>query len=545
MASSANIGEDETHQGKYRILSQLGEGGSATVYLAVARGPSGFSKLVVLKTLKRSISEEPELHRMFLDEARVAARLNHPNIVQTNEVIEDRGLPVIVMEYLEGQPLAKLLTHGRGKIPLPTHLRIIADALNGLHHAHELADFDGASLGLVHRDMTPQNVFVTYDGQTKVLDFGIAKLTVGSRPETETGVIKGKLRYMPPEQITGEGIDRRADIYAAGVMIWEAIAGEQIWKGCTDAQVMHHVLNGKVPSPRTVQPDVPERLERVCMKALSPEPADRHATAAELEADLEGALEEMGSRVSPRAIGKIVAELFAEDRRQTRSLVEAQLSKVASLSAAEYESVEASAKAGFLVSGTTAHGELVSRTGSRSRRLDTKKGRGKLIAALAAFTLVVGGAGIVAFGTKNEKTVQAHPEPAVTTVTPATSQEKTAAATVNLRISASPPDAKLFFDGQPLSANPIIHVVAIDTSEHEVRAEAEGYLPSTTKIVGNRDADVILKLERAPADRRKVSSVAATPAVRRTTAPAGPKPGCDPPFTIDAQGIKKFKVECL
>lgn len=544
--SSAHIGGNDTQQGKYRILSQLGEGGSATVYLAVARGPSGFSKLVVLKTLKRSVSEEPELHRMFLDEARVAARLNHPNIVQTNEVIEDRGLPVIVMEYLEGQPLAKVITHGRGKIALATHLRIIADALSGLHHAHELTDFDGTSLGLVHRDMTPQNVFVTYDGHTKVLDFGIAKLTVGHRPETETGVIKGKLRYMPPEQITGEGIDRRADIYAVGVMIWEAIAGEPIWKGCTDAQVMHHVLNGKVPSPRTVQPDVSERLERVCMKALSAEPADRHATAAELEADLEGALEDMGSRVSPRAIGKIVAEVFDADRRQTRSLVEAQLSKVASLSAEEYEAVEASAKDGFLVSGTTSHGEILSRTGSRSRRMATKKGPSKLIATLAALALLGGLAGYVALGGKNEETVKVQPAVAPTPAAPAsTGSEKAAPASVNIRISASPPEAKLFFDGHPLTANPSVQVLATDTLEHEVRAEAEGYLSSTTKLMGNRDADIILKLEKTPAERRKVSSVAATPAVRKTSVPAGPKPGCDPPFTIDAHGIKKFKVECL
>src|SRR5688572_14349718 len=318
MMSSAQIVQSEGPQGKYRILSQLGEGGSATVYLAVARGPSGFSKLVVLKTLKRSVSDEPELQRMFLNEARLAARLNHPNVVQTNEVIEDRGLPVIVMEYLEGQPLAKLLLVARGGLPLTTHLRVIADALNGLHHAHELTDFDGTRLGLVHRDMTPQNVFVTYDGHTKVLDFGIAKLAGANRPETETGVIKGKLRYMPPEQITGENIDRRTDIYAVGVMLWEAAAGEQMWKGLTDAQVMHQVLNGKIPSPRTVRPDVPERIEQICMKALSSDPEERHATAAELEADLEGALDELGSRVTQRSVGKTVSDLFAVERKQIK-----------------------------------------------------------------------------------------------------------------------------------------------------------------------------------------------------------------------------------
>jgi serine/threonine protein kinase len=540
---NSELAHSEGPQGKYRILSQLGEGGSATVYLAVARGPSGFSKLVVLKTLKRSVSDEPELHKMFLNEARLAARLNHPNVVQTNEVVEDRGLPVIVMEYLEGQPLAKVLLLARGRLPLMTHLRIIADALSGLHHAHELTDFDGTRLGLVHRDMTPQNVFVTYEGHTKVLDFGIAKLAGANRPETETGVIKGKLRYMPPEQITGEAIDRRTDIYAVGVMLWEAAAGEPIWKGLTDAQVMHQVLNGEVPSPRTVRPDVPARIEQICMKALSTDPDGRHATAAELEAELESALDELGSRVTQRSVGKAVSELFEAERKQTRSLVEAQLSKVASLSSEEYEAVEASAKAGFLVSGTTAHGD----TWSRARRAgEENKARRKMVA------LLVGGAALIGLGVastligKAPKTALAGPDMAPVAASPAVpaAAEKPAPARVTIRISASPPESKLFFDGEPLPMNPFIRVLSADTSEHEVRAEAEGHQVSTRKLVADRDAEIMLKLERSPTEKRKTTSTN-LPAARKAGTPSAPKPSCDPPFTIDSHGIKKFKVECL
>ena len=543
LSSAHQIPETDGPQGKYRILSQLGEGGSATVYLAVARGPSGFSKLVVLKTLKRSVSDEPELHKMFLNEARLAARLNHPNIVQTNEVVEDRGLPVIVMEYLEGQPLAKVLLVARGGLPLAAHLRILADALNGLHHAHELTDFDGTRLGLVHRDMTPQNVFVTYDGQTKVLDFGIAKLAGANRPETETGVIKGKLRYMPPEQITGEGIDRRADIYAAGVMLWEAAAGEPIWKGLTDAQVMHQVLNGSVPSPRSVRAEVPERIEQICMKALASDPEERHATAAELEADIESALDELGSRVTQRSVGKTISEYFGAERKQTRSLVEAQLSKVASLSSEEYEAVEASAKAGFLVSGTTAHGD----TNSRARRVhgaEANKSVGKLVAILLGAAALVG-LGVVSTQIgKNPKAAQAGPETAPVAAAPAAPAEKPAPARVSIRISASPPEAKLFFDGEQLPMNPFIRVLPADSSEHEIRAEADGHQVSTRKLVGDRDAEIMLKLERSPTEKRKTTT-AANPPARKAGTPSAPKPSCDPPFTIDSQGIKKFKVECL
>jgi serine/threonine protein kinase len=543
MLSTAEIANSDGPQGKYRILAQLGEGGSATVYLAVARGPSGFSKLVVLKTLKRSVSDEPELQRMFLNEARLAARLNHPNVVQTNEVVEDRGLPIIVMEYLEGQPLAKVLLMARGGLPLVTHLRIIADALSGLHHAHELTDFDGTRLGLVHRDMTPQNVFVTYDGQTKLLDFGIAKLASSNRPETETGVIKGKLRYMPPEQITAEAVDQRADVYAAGVMLWEAAAGEQIWKGLTDAQVMHQVLNGKVPSPRTVRADVHERIEQICMKALSAEPEARHATAAELEAELETVLDELGSRVTSRSVGKAVSDLFGAERKQTRALIEAQLSKVASLSIEEYEAVEASAKAGFLVSGTTAHGD----TYSRSRRgggVEEKKRQRRLVGALVVGA-VIAGAGLTALMGKNSKTAQARAEIApVVASAIATGAEKPPPARVSVRISASPPEAKLFFDGQQLPMNPFIQVLPADAAEHEVRAEAEGHQASTRKLLGDRDAEIMLKLERSPTEKRKTTSANST-ASRKSGTPSAPKLSCDPPFTIDSQGIKKFKVECL
>jgi serine/threonine-protein kinase len=346
---------------------------------------------------------------------------------------------------------------------------------------------------------------------------------------------------MPPEQITGEAIDRRADIYAVGVMLWEAAAGEQMWKGLSDAQVMHQVLNGKPPSPRTVRPDVPERIEQICMKALSEDPNDRHATAAELEADLESALDELGSRVMQRSVGKTVSDLFAAERKQTRSLVEAQLSKVASLTSEEYVTVEASAKAGFLVSGTTNHSE----TGSRAKGapdVTVNKRIGKLVAVL------VGGAALVGIGvvstlmSKDPKTAQAEIAPVASSPAIPTGAEKPPNARVSIRIAASPPEAKLFFDGEQLPMNPFLRVLLADASEHEVRAEAEGHQASTRKLVGDRDAEITLKLERTPVDLRKTTSAKPT---RKAGIPSAPKPSCDPPFTIDSQGIKKFKVECL
>ena len=323
--------------GKYRILADLGQGGTATVSLAIARGPSGFSKLVVLKAMKQSLAQEPEFAQMFMNESRLAARLNHPNIVQTNEVFEHHGLPVIVMEYLEGQPFSNVLARSQNtqKFRLPMQLKVISDVLGGLHYSHELRDFDGTPLNLVHRDISPHNVFVTFDGQVKLLDFGIAKLG-GSQVETEVGMLKGKIRYMSPEQVTNDHIDRRADIFAVGVILWELSTGTRLWVGLGDAAVMNKLLNGDVPAPSSVNPEVNPELERMVMKALAPKPADRYATAAELQAELDEFLAGLGTQVRPREIGKVVSELFADVRAETQRLIEAQLSRVVSLTDAEY-----------------------------------------------------------------------------------------------------------------------------------------------------------------------------------------------------------------
>jgi eukaryotic-like serine/threonine-protein kinase len=312
--------------GKYRIVLPLGQGGTADVYLAVAEGPSGFHKLVVLKVLRPCFGDDPDFRSMFLAEARLAARLHHPNIVQTNEVLEIDGAPILVMEYLEGQPLSQVIVRGKGAgFTTAMHLRVLIDALAGLHRAHELADFDGTPLAVVHRDVSPQNVFVTVEGQAKVLDFGIAKLE-RSLVETSVGTVKGKLRYMAPEQVAGEKLDRRADVYAAGVMLWEALAGERMWKGCAEEEIRTRVRAGDVPTP-ALPAGLPRRLEATCRRALSLRAADRHATALELADELDGALAEMGG-ASHRDIGATVARLFEDVRIEIKAAIERQLGRI-------------------------------------------------------------------------------------------------------------------------------------------------------------------------------------------------------------------------
>ena len=315
--------------GKYRLIAELGHGGMAEVFLAIASGPAGFNKLVVLKQIRDQLADDPEFLAMFLDEARLAARLNHPNVVQTNEVGEDGRRYFIAMEYLEGQPLNRVVQRlsRDGRLSLPMHVRILIDALAGLHYAHELTDFDGTPLQVVHRDATPHNIFVTYAGQVKVVDFGIAK-ALGSSAETRAGVLKGKVSYMAPEQALGEKVDRRADVFAVGIMLWEALAGRRPFKGHNDVVILQKLVAGEIPSPGTVREDIPELLEAICMKALAHDREERYATAEDMQRALEAALEKLGERPQLRAVGDLVTLAFADERLRIRGVIEAQMAGI-------------------------------------------------------------------------------------------------------------------------------------------------------------------------------------------------------------------------
>jgi eukaryotic-like serine/threonine-protein kinase len=546
--------------GRYRPLFELGQGGTANVYLAVAHGPSGFNKLVVLKVLKGELASESSYRSMFLREARLAGRLNHPNIVQTYEVFEEDGRPVIVMEYLEGQPLSRITARGEGTPPLPLamHLRIICEALNGLHYAHELTDFDGKALGVVHRDMTPHNVFVAYEGRVAVLDFGIAKLQ-GAGPETNTGVIKGKLRYMPPEQLKGETVDRRADIFAVGVMLWEAVTGEKMWRGLSDAAIMDAILKGNIPSPRTVRAEVTEELERICMKALAPDRADRHASAAELEADLESALAGQSESASLRGIGQFVSTQFRETRSKTRSIIDRQLADAPSKEQAKRLDEWLLPSVALTLSRAENAQNAAARAGASRRSPLVGVGVAVAVALAGSFALwrvrPVPSPAVVATSAPSPQSPPVLPSAAVSDVE------------VTVHLSASPANAKLYLDDAMLDANPYSKSMPADRAPHKLRAEAPGYTPETAVITFAQNADVSLTLERAqpshaPSARARAaasggaakigaanaeseSKPPGSAAPAQGGAPAASKPDCDPPYVIEESGIRRLKPECL
>jgi serine/threonine-protein kinase len=504
--------------GKYRLIAELGHGGMAEVYLAVVRGPAGFNKLVVIKQIRPQLAEDPEFLGMFLDEARLAARLSHNNVVQTNEVGQEGERYFIAMEYLEGQPLNRIVhrLQKTGGLPLAQHVKLICDTLSGLHHAHELADYDGTPLGVVHRDVTPHNVFVTYDGQVKVVDFGIAK-ALNSSSETRSGVLKGKVAYMAPEQARGERVDRRADIFSVGVMLWEAATGKRLWKGVPDITILQRLLSGEIPSPRTVKPETSEKLEAIIMKALAHQRDERYATAADLQTALETFLDESGERVHSRDIGKSVTSAFEADRAKIKGIIDEQLrAKPAQASALSLPIIDQVTHSNSSASGS---GDRASISDSHSGKVEVLGGGGSgshpsaLFASSASATadagrnkrgvfaagaLVVGALLAVAFW-QITKTSEA-PAPATAStaaaVVPSTAPTPTAtaAATIEISVSANPPEAKIFLDDKALPGNPAKTTMPKDGVAHRVRIEAAGYTTKVDSITFERDRSMDIAL---------------------------------------------------
>jgi serine/threonine protein kinase len=327
--------------GKYQLVARLGQGGMATVYLALAAGPAGFSKLMVLKVLR----EEPpadfgsgelprsamftELRQLFANEARLSARFLHRNIVHTYEVDEIDGCCVLSMEYLDGQTYRRTQARAAraGGLPLAEQLRILSETAHGLHYVHTLSDFDGSELGVVHCDVSPQNVFISYDGHVKLLDFGISQTHASFQqtpPQPPLASFKGKLDYVAPEQLRGEPVDARTDVFSLGVMLWEAISGARFGggRGVDSVVKVQARLAGAEPSIRDVVPEVDDALAQIVERALAPEPSARFADAAAFAGALEDYLEQVGARPSARSLSRLVTPLFAHERAELRAVVD-------------------------------------------------------------------------------------------------------------------------------------------------------------------------------------------------------------------------------
>ncbi|MCB9614121.1 MAG: serine/threonine protein kinase [Sandaracinus sp.] len=300
--------------GSYEILAEIKSGGMATLYLGKRSGPAGFSRHVAIKVLKDHLATQGELVKMFIDEARIASRIDHPNVVRIEELGEEDGRFFLVMEYVHGAALSELLTKlsslQRRLHPTAAVALVMAGA-EGLHAAHETRDDSGKLLNVVHRDVSPQNVLVGVGGEVKVIDFGIAKARDRLHTTEAGSGLKGKLRYMAPEQLQRGPLDRRADVYALGVVLWEMLTMRRLFQGMSDPQVVQRVLEGRLPPP-SAYVDVPMAVENVVMRALSRDPEKRPPTGRALREQLKEALPE-AARVEGTEVSALLFALLGDE----------------------------------------------------------------------------------------------------------------------------------------------------------------------------------------------------------------------------------------
>ena len=302
--------------GKYTLLRPLATGGMAELYLALQKSVAGFEKLIVIKRILPSMNSDPAFIDMLLHEARIAATLSHPNVVQIFDVGFAEGAFYIAMEHIHGEDLRSIV-HQMKKLrmtefPLEHALAIVVGMCAGLAYAHEKHGLDDEPLRIVHRDISPQNVIVTYSGDIKIVDFGIAKSGEGMGEDTKSGRLKGKVPYMSPEQARGEEIDWRSDIFSLGIILFELTTGKRLFKGRNELETLRLICDREYPPPRQVKPGYPPRLDAIVTKALAKDRTARYQSARQMQADLEAYIREERVAVSPLGLRDWMQKLYGD-----------------------------------------------------------------------------------------------------------------------------------------------------------------------------------------------------------------------------------------
>ena len=312
---------------RFELIAELASGGMGTVFLARLGGAGGFQRLYAIKRLHEHLARHAEFIEMFLDEARLAARIHHPNVVPILEIGTTDAGYYLVMEYVEGDTAGHLFysaAQEQKQISPRVAVRIVLDALAGLHAAHEGTDDEGQSLEIVHRDVSPHNILVSVDGVSRITDFGIAR-AASRLAVTRTGQLKGKIAYMAPEQARSEKIDRRADVFAMGICLWEMLAGRRLFKAEAEGETLNRLLYEPIPSVRSVDPEVPRELDEICAKALTRDLDKRFATAAAFSDALEDAARALDWLGSHREVASCIADVLGRDISERRANLRAWL----------------------------------------------------------------------------------------------------------------------------------------------------------------------------------------------------------------------------
>lgn len=452
--------------GKYVIVGELARGGMAELFLGVQRGLEGFVKVVVIKRVLPQYSENPAFVRMFVDEARLAARLEHPGIVRTHEFGEVDGLYYTVMEYLPGEDLARVLqrlTEAGRRLSVEQAATLVSRVCAALHFAHELTDVDGAPLHLVHRDVNPSNVILTYGGEVKLIDFGVA--TTAQHAKTTAGVIKGKLAYMSPEHVLARAVDRRSDVFAAGIVLWELLAGRPLFMRDNEAATLYATMNDPVPSVRGLRPDVPPALEAIVERALAREPDDRFATAEVMRDALEAFLAER-SLCDARHFARLLEELFGPARAEAKRAI-AQASALAkNVSLVMRLRSDARADLAHVVDALARDAAVppAPLAPAAAAAPDERGGAGRL--ALIALALVAVAAVVVGLAVLGGGGGGQRPAPAAASGPRA-----------SVTLESSPPGAAISIGGEPTGLTTPATITGITSPVVEVSLELRGYEP--------------------------------------------------------------------
>jgi serine/threonine-protein kinase len=532
--------------GRYALFDEIAAGGMATIHLGRLVGPVGFSRTVAIKTLHPQFAKDPEFVEMFLEEARLASRIQHPNVISTVDVATTEGEVFLVMEYVAGESLAKLVRSAVKKgdpIPVEIAVSILAGMLHGLHATHEAKNEQLEPMHIVHRDVSPQNVLVGLDGVARIFDFGVAKAAAMRSQSTSDGQMKGKLSYMSPEQLNSRDVDRRTDVFAAGVVAWECLAGRRLFAGSDPGEVLAKVLTLDIPAPIDVLSSVPRTLSNTVMRALERSPEQRWQTARDFAIELERNV----VLAAPHLVGDWVAENAGDALQDRRRRVEAvERASVDLGHVGPGASAQASAdllgpasSRSFLPAPESTELPTSGSSTSRSSTLTVSNS-----AAAAANTtlrqlmvaLIVGAVGFAIIGAVWYWQQRALDDPA---------SAPSPAALPDVPPEA-PPTREPPHGGTPPADNGVAPpVVEIDSLPETLEGSDAGAVTEPSLGTGQ------VRIPRSRRAGKRANQAARAAAAARPTRPpeaasdTANSPECSPPWYVDAKGIRRLKPKCL
>ena len=524
--------------GRYVICSEIASGGLGSVHFARLVGPSGFARTVAVKRPHPHLARQREFALMLLDEARLAARIRHPNVVQMVDVIQTSTDLLLVMDYVHGDSLANLAAEAQSKnekIPLAIAASIIVDILHGLHAAHEATDEQGQPLGIVHRDVSPQNILVGADGMSRLVDFGIAKAAGRLQEATNASAIKGKFGYMAPEQIRGEDVSRLTDTFSAAVVFWELLTGEALFSGRSDAEIVHKCLVARIRAPSMWVDGLPAQIDEILAKGLSRDLAQRYQTARAMALDIEASVPAIRPSEVAAWVERLAADTLATRATKIAEIERMERGEMATLSMPgprSEKSFPAGAPAARAPVGDNPppSDEAPPRPdGGRGSRRSLKWGARLLVLAFVGALLVV--------ASRSRGLVTSSEGSANSPVAPLRSAPKAVSVAIQERARTEPPSA-------PTGARAIGSTQPQPSIVPDIpEGAASGVPPERTKLT---DELIAWPGDRAPSTKRSAPAQSSNPvAPSRQVRPSAPT-NCDQPFVLEPQThFKHWKIDCL